>query len=139
MKRVLFLFLSLCFFSCDTELKNDKPNVILIMADDIGLEALGVNGAVNYQTPVLDSLARNGINFINAYSQPLCSPSRVKIMTGKPNYVNYEYFTYLNPSQDDLTNNEAERYISLSLEKYCSVGSTINDKTTINHSFEIIR
>ena len=36
------------------------------MADDIGLEALGVNGAVNYQTPVLDSLARNGINFINA-------------------------------------------------------------------------
>ena len=40
---------------------------------------------------------------------------------------------------DDLTNNEAERYISMSLEKYCSVGSTINDKTTINHSFEIIR
>lgn len=104
MKRILFLFLSLCFFSCDTKLKNDKPNVILIMADDIGFEALGVNGAVNYQTPVLDSLARNGINFINAYSQPLCSPSRVKIMTGKPNYVNYEYFTYLNPSQKTFGN-----------------------------------
>lgn len=45
-------------------------------------------------------------------------------------YIIYSY---------DLTDNEADRYISLSLEKYCSVGSTINDKTTINHSFEIIR
>jgi putative redox protein len=49
--------------------------------------------------------------------------------------IDIKYFIY----SDDLTNNEAERYISLSLEKYCSVGSTINDKTTINHSFEIIR
>ena len=104
MKYIFFLFLSLCFFSCSTELKIDKPNVILIMADDIGFEALGFNGAVNYKTPVLDSLARNGINFTNAYSQPLCSPTRVKIMTGKPNYVNYEYFTYLNPSQKTFGN-----------------------------------
>ena len=89
MKHIFFLFLSLCFFSCNTKLKIDKPNVILIMADDIGFEALGFNGAINYKTPVLDSLARNGINFTNAYSQPLCSPTRVKIMTGKPNYVNY--------------------------------------------------
>ena len=49
--------------------------------------------------------------------------------------IDIKYFIY----SDNLTNNEAERYISLSLEKYCSVGSTINDKTTINHSFEIIR
>ena len=104
MKYIYFLFLSLCFFSCSTERKIDKPNVILIMADDIGFEALGVNGAINYKTPVLDSLARNGINFTNAYSQPLCSPTRVKIMTGKPNYVNYEYFTYLNPSQKTFGN-----------------------------------
>ena len=104
MKYIYFLFLSLCFFSCSTERKIDKPNVILIMADDIGFEALGLNGAINYKTPVLDSLARNGINFTNAYSQPLCSPTRVKIMTGKPNYVNYEYFTYLNPSQKTFGN-----------------------------------
>ena len=104
MKYIFFLFLSLCFFSCSTELKIDKPNVILIMADDIGFEALGLNGAINHKTPVLDSLARNGINFTNAYSQPLCSPTRVKIMTGKPNYVNYEYFTYLNPSQKTFGN-----------------------------------
>ena len=51
------------------------------MADDLGYEAIGINGADEYKTPVLDSLASNGINFNNAYSQPLCTPTRVKIMT----------------------------------------------------------
>ena len=74
------------------------------MADDIGYEALSINGANDIRTPVLDSLAKNGINFKNAYSQPLCTPSRVKIMTGKPNYENYEYFTYLNPKEKTFGN-----------------------------------
>ena len=73
------------------------------MADDLGNETLGINGS-NYDTPVLDSLALNGINFTNAFSQPLCTPSRVKIMTGKPNYINYEYFTFLNPSEKTFGN-----------------------------------
>ena len=74
------------------------------MADDIGYEALSINGANDIKTPVLDSLARNGLNFKNAYSQPLCTPSRVKLMTGKPNYENYEYFTYLNPKEKTFGN-----------------------------------
>ncbi len=49
--------------------------------------------------------------------------------------INVKYIIY----SSDLTDNEAERYISLSLDKYCSVGATINEKTEINHSFEIIR
>jgi len=81
-----------------------KPNVILIMADDIGFECLSINGSTSYKTPVLDSLAKNGINFKRALSQPLCTPSRVKIMTGKYNYKNYEYFTYLNPNQKTFGN-----------------------------------
>ena len=40
-----------------------KPNVILIMADDIGFECLSINGSTSYKTPVLDSLANKGINF----------------------------------------------------------------------------
>ena len=94
--KFLFLF-SFCFsfFSCDKSDQIDRPNVILIMSDDLGHEAIGINGATEYNTPVLDSLAVNGINFNNAYSQPLCTPSRVKIMTGKPNYINYEYLTDL--------------------------------------------
>ena len=84
--------------------KASKPNVILIMADDIGFECLSMNGSTSYRTPVLDSLARNGVNFKKALSQPLCTPSRVKIMTGKHNYKNYEYFTYLNPNQKTFGN-----------------------------------
>ena len=101
--RVNFIFSLIIIVSCNV---NDisKPNVILIMADDIGYEALSINGANDIKTPVLDSLARNGINFKNAYSQPLCTPSRVKIMTGKPNYENYEYFTYLNPKEKTFGN-----------------------------------
>ena len=64
------------FNSCkESNLNYDKPNVILIMADDLGYEAIGINGADEYKTPVLDSLALNGINFNNAYSQPLCTVS----------------------------------------------------------------
>ena len=81
-----------------------KPNVILIMADDIGFECLSINGSTSYKTPVLDSLANKGINFTKAISQPLCTPSRVKIMTGKFNFKNYEYFTYLNPKEKSFGN-----------------------------------
>ena len=83
---------------------NQKPNVILIMADDIGFECLSINGSKSYKTPILDSLAKNGINFTKAISQPLCTPSRVKIMTGKYNFRNYEYFTYLNSNQKTFAN-----------------------------------
>ena len=101
---IIFLPLIFSLNSC-YKLSNDfeRPNVILIMADDLGYETLGINGS-NYDTPVLDSLALNGINFTNAFSQPLCTPSRVKIMTGKPNYINYEYFTFLNPSEKTFGN-----------------------------------
>ncbi len=78
---------------------SDMPNVILIMADDMGYECLGVNGSTEYETPVLDELAAEGMHFTKCISQPLCTPSRVKIMTGQHNYRNYEYFTYLNPNQ----------------------------------------
>ena len=61
--------------------------------------SLGSNGSLSYQTPRLDGLASAGIRFTNCYSQPLCTPSRIKLMTGKYNYRNYEYFGYLNENQ----------------------------------------
>jgi arylsulfatase A len=96
---------SLMLVSCNEQDRpTSKPNVILIMADDIGFECLSINGSTSYKTPVLDSLARNGINFTRTISQPLCTPSRVKIMTGKFNYRNYDYFTYLNPKEKTFGN-----------------------------------
>jgi arylsulfatase A-like enzyme len=65
------------------------------MADDMGYECLSAYGSVSYKTPQLDKLAQDGIKFNNVVSQPLCTPSRVKIMTGKYNYRNYDYFGHL--------------------------------------------
>jgi arylsulfatase A-like enzyme len=72
-----------------------KTNIILIMADDIGYECFGSYGSRVYKTPELDRLAADGVRFDHCYSQPLCTPSRVKIMTGKYNLHNYTDFGIL--------------------------------------------
>ncbi len=77
----------------------NRPNVILIMADDMGMECLGANGALSYQTPVLDDLAARGVHFLRCHSQPVCTPSRVKIMTGQYNYRNYVDFGFMDPEE----------------------------------------
>ncbi len=76
-----------------------QPNIVLIMADDMGYECLGVNGSTSYETPRLDGLAAAGIRFRQCYSQPLCTPSRVKIMTGQYNFRNYKRFGHLERDQ----------------------------------------
>ncbi|MDT0552674.1 sulfatase-like hydrolase/transferase [Urechidicola vernalis] len=96
-KRLFFLFVFCLQFIFAQLVK--KPNVILIMADDMGYECLSTYGSTEYKTPVLDKLANEGIRFDNCVSQPLCTPSRVKIMTGKYNYRNYEYFGYLGSNE----------------------------------------
>jgi arylsulfatase A len=67
--------------SCTSQ--TTKPNVLLIMADDFGYENLGCNGGTSYQTPNINSLARTGIRFNHCYSAPVCTPSRVKLLTGR--------------------------------------------------------
>ncbi|MCD6354666.1 MAG: sulfatase-like hydrolase/transferase, partial [Prolixibacteraceae bacterium] len=100
---LLAFLLSLGFSSCKKK-NMQRPNIVLIMADDMGYECLGCNGSLEYQTPDLDRLAAGGIRFEHCYSQPLCTPSRVKIMTGKCNFRNYEDFGYLNPNQQTFGN-----------------------------------
>lgn len=74
-----------------------RPNLIVIMADDIGLENLSCYGSKVYETPHLDALAASGIRFEHAHSQPICTPSRVQIMTGIHNNRNYVRFGLLDP------------------------------------------
>jgi len=76
-----------------------RPNIILIMADDLGYECIGTNGGTSYKTPVLDKMAEKGIRFEHCYSQPLCTPSRVQIMTGIYNVRNYVQFGLLDRNQ----------------------------------------
>ena len=76
-----------------------RPNVVLIMADDMGYECLQANGSLDYKTPRLDALAASGLRFEHCYSQPICTPSRVKLMTGLSNKRNYVRFGRLDRKQ----------------------------------------
>lgn len=61
-----------------------QPNILLFLTDDHGAWALGANGNAEVQSPVLDSLAREGANFRNAFTPcPVCSPARACLMTGR--------------------------------------------------------
>ncbi len=75
--------------------QEQRPNIVLIMADDLGFECIGANGGTSYGTPVIDRLAKTGMRFGNCHSQPLCTPSRVQIMTGIYNVSNYTNFGIL--------------------------------------------
>lgn len=77
----------------------EKPNVIVIMADDIGFECYSHKGSEFYSTPHIDRLAATGAEFTQAYSQPICTPSRVRIMTGRYNFRNYTRFGELDLTQ----------------------------------------
>ncbi|MEM7601299.1 MAG: sulfatase-like hydrolase/transferase, partial [Verrucomicrobiota bacterium] len=97
MKALIF---SLLLFGCSVPvIAGDKPNVLLIMADDLGIEGLSCYGSESYQTPNLDRLASGGIRYSHAYSQPLCTPTRDQIMTGKYNLRNWIYFGILEPKE----------------------------------------
>ncbi len=64
--------------------KDARYNVLLILADDLGATDLGATGSTFYETPNIDSIARNGMLFTDGYaSAPVCSPSRYSILTGK--------------------------------------------------------
>jgi arylsulfatase A-like enzyme len=61
-----------------------RPNIVLVLADDLGINDLACYGRADHRTPNLDRLASQGMRFTCAYTaQPICSPSRAAIMTGK--------------------------------------------------------
>lgn len=74
-----------------------KPNVVLIMADDLGYETIEANGGTSYRTPSLDRLAATGVRFTRCFAQPLCTPTRVQLMTGLSNARNYLKFGHMDP------------------------------------------
>lgn len=62
---------------------SSKPNIIFILADDLGIGSVSCYGADHFQTPNIDKLADSGIRFEHCYSSPLCGPSRALLMTGR--------------------------------------------------------
>ena len=72
------------FLSCSEDPVNQKPNVILLLADDLGYNELGSYGQKIIQTPHLDNLANEGMRFTNFYAgNAACAPSRAVLLTGK--------------------------------------------------------
>ncbi|MBF11163.1 MAG: arylsulfatase [Flavobacteriaceae bacterium] len=99
MKIYISIVFSLISFVLIAQNNNRPPNIILIMADDLGFECVNSYGGTSYETPNLSSLAESGIQFDNCHSQPICTPSRVKLMTGKSNKKNYKKFGILDPNE----------------------------------------
>jgi len=74
-----------------------KPNIIVLLIDDMGYECLGTDGCTSYKTPTIDKLAATGVRFDYCYAQPVCTPTRVQIMTGIYNVRNYIDFGAMDP------------------------------------------
>ncbi|WP_139955924.1 sulfatase-like hydrolase/transferase [Flavicella sediminum] len=96
LSAILFLFLISNSFANPKPTKK-SPNIILILVDDLGYEALGCYGGTSYKTPNIDKLSKTGMQFNQAFAQPLCTNTRVKLMTGKYNYRNWTAFGILTP------------------------------------------
>lgn len=81
------LIFALFFWSCQNskpEKTEQKPNILFLLADDLGYGELGSYGQTTIKTPVLDNLAKQGMRFTDFYAgDAVCSPSRAVLMTGK--------------------------------------------------------
>ncbi len=84
-KQSLF-FLAILLSACEPEknpAETKKPNIIIILADDQGWGDLSITGNTNLYTPNIDNIAKNGVTFQNFYVQPVCSPTRAELLTGR--------------------------------------------------------
>jgi arylsulfatase A len=61
----------------------ERPNILLILGDDVGVEVLGCYGGTSYSTPRLDELAAGGMRFEHGYVMPVCHPTRTTMLTGR--------------------------------------------------------
>jgi arylsulfatase A len=73
---------------------HNRPNIIVILADDMGIESVGSYGS-EIDTPNLSRLANTGLQVANAHAMPLCTPSRVRLLTGRENSRNFRDFGHL--------------------------------------------
>lgn len=95
------------------------PNLIVIMADDLGYADVGFNGGVEIPTPNIDRIAEEGITFTNAYTPyPVCSPSRAGFITGRyPQRFGYERNVQYQPNDPNMGLSQEERTLSEALSE----------------------
>ena len=83
--RILFFnFFIISIITTNSSAKvTQKPNIVIIVADDLGYADVGFNNAKDIKTPNLDTLANDGLQFKSMYAQPFCTPTRAALMTGR--------------------------------------------------------
>ena len=77
------LCLVLALFVARVSADEGRPNIVFILADDLGVGNVGCYGADHAKTPNIDALAKGGTRYTHAYTAPLCGPSRAVVMTGR--------------------------------------------------------
>jgi arylsulfatase A len=99
------LFILVCAFQLTISLLHaaSKPNVIFILADDLGVGNVGCYGSDRYKTPHIDKLAKEGVRFTQCFTAALCGPSRALIMSGRYAFrngaTNQDACTNLDPNE----------------------------------------
>ena len=80
--NVLFLFACFGFIACSHDPKSDRPNILFILADDLGWNDVGYHNR-NIKTPNIDELGESGAILNQFYVMPACTPTRASLMTGR--------------------------------------------------------
>ncbi len=88
MKTIFAALLAGLWFLPPAEAAEPKPNIILILADDLGAKELACYGHKEHKTPHLDRMAAEGMRFETFFANPLCTPTRVALMTGQYGFHN---------------------------------------------------
>ncbi len=101
-----FLLPALDLAAAPARLSDSRPNIILIMTDDQGYGDVAFHGNPKIRTPNMDRLAREGVRFENFHVNPVCSPTRASLLTGRYYYRTGVVDTYIGRSMmhpDEVT------------------------------------
>ena len=141
MKKIQFTLILLVFASIlsvtaqnkKVKAGTSKPNIIYILADDLGIGDVSCYGSDNNKTPIIDNLAKGGIRFTHGYTAPLCGPSRALILTGRYAFrtgaVNQDMVGQIKPENEVLIPSvlKTAGYTSAMVGKWSQFGLTPKD------------
>lgn len=118
----------------DKNATKENPNVLVILMDDLGYGDVSLNGSI-YNTPNIDSIGENGLNFENFYSSySVCSPARFAAMTGRYPYRGYAD-NVIYPTVDTLSPFAATRVFN-SVELGANADGMLGDEITVAETFK---